>query len=98
VQWPRPRVEDLEDLYMPGEWPLARLKEPVQSMLAPLQSCVCINSMDGWVRCLCRHIIAHGPQSPFQLAEHLRSMGSNMQRPLPANQPNWLKTVWAGWG
>jgi hypothetical protein len=48
VQWPRPRVEDLEDLYMPGEWPLARLKEPV-SMLAPVQSCVCIDSMDGWV-------------------------------------------------
>jgi hypothetical protein len=23
-------------------------------------------------------------------------MGPNMQRPLPANQLNWLKTVWAG--
>lgn len=52
MQWPRPRVEDLEDLYMPGEWPLARLKEPVQSMLAPRQSCVCINSMDGCAVCV----------------------------------------------
>lgn len=70
MQWPRPRVEDLEDLYMPGEWPLARLKEP-ESMLVPLQSCVCIDSMDGCAVCVVTSSrMAHRVRSSW--AEHLR--------------------------
>ena len=52
---------------MPGEWPLARLKEPVQSMLAPLQSCVCINSMDGCAVCVVTSSrMAHRVRSSWQ--------------------------------
>jgi hypothetical protein len=81
VQWPRPRVEDLEDLYMPGEWPLARLKEPV-SMLAPLQSCVCSDSMDGCAVCaVTSSRMAHRVRSSWQSTYH--SMGSKMQRRYP---------------
>jgi hypothetical protein len=41
-----------------------------------------LHQFNGWVRCPCRHIIAHGPQSPFQLAEHRWGRICNVRYPL----------------